>query len=133
MQFGPDLSATIAAGDALAAGLWKWVAALCEKRGIPVPWELPPPLVLDSRTVVDLAREGITSVIWTTGYRPQYDWVHFPVFDDMGFPIQTEGHSDVDGLYFAGVHFQRRSRSATLYGVAEDAEILVDHIVRNRK
>ncbi len=133
VRFGPDLAGTIAAGDALSAIFKKWVDALCEKRGLPIAWELPAPLVLDARTEIDLAREGITAVVWTTGYRPNYDWVHFPVFDDMGFPIQTDGHTEVDGLYFDGVHVQRKVQSATLYGVAEDAEILADHIVRNRR
>ena len=78
------------------------------------------------------AGDGITSVIWTSGYRPAYDWVHFPVLDDMGFPVQTDGRSSVRGLYFMGVHFQRRARSAVLYGVGEDAEVVAQHIVDNR-
>ena len=133
VHFGPDLTATIAAGDAQSAVFKKWVDALCEKRGLPIPWELPPPLRVQARTELDLARERIATVIWTSGYRPQYDWVHIPVFDEMGFPIQTAGHTAVDGLYFAGVHFQRKLQSATLYGVAEDAEIMVEHIAEHRR
>jgi putative flavoprotein involved in K+ transport len=72
-------------------------------------------------------------VIWTAGYRPDYDWVQFPVFDDMKFPIQIEGRSSVRGLYFMGVHFQRKAQSAVLYGVGEDAELVARHIVENRK
>jgi putative flavoprotein involved in K+ transport len=131
-HFGPDVSATIAAGDALAAILKKWIDALCAKRGLPDPWTLPPPLVIDARSDIELEREGIATVIWTTGYRPAFGWVHAPVFDDMGFPVQTEGRTSVDGLYFMGVHFQRKSQSATLYGVAEDAKLVADHIIENR-
>jgi len=130
--FGPDLSATIAAGDALSGKFKTWVDRLCERRGLPIPWELPPPLQIGARTEIDLAGDGIGTVIWTTGYRPDYRWVHFPVFDDMGYPLQVDGRSDVDGLYFMGVHFQRKSRSATLYGVEEDAELVARHIVENR-
>ena len=72
-------------------------------------------------------------MIWTTGYRPDYGWVHFPVFDEMGFPVQTDGRSAVDGLYFMGIHFQRKGQSAVLYGVGEDAEIVAQSIVENRK
>jgi hypothetical protein len=54
------------------------------------------------------------------------------VFDDMGFPVQVEGRSEVDGLYFMGVHFQRKSQSATLYGVDEDSRLVAQHIIENR-
>lgn len=133
VQLGSDLTATIAAGDALSAKFKDWVDRLCERRGLDIPWELPPPLEIDARTEIDLASEGVTSVIWTAGYRPDYGWVHFPVFDDMGYPNQVEGRTSVEGLYFMGVHFQRKSRSATLYGVEEDAELVADHIIKNRK
>ena len=64
---------------------------------------------------------------------PVDDQDHADVCDDMGFPIQTDGRSDVPGLYFMGVHFQRKGQSAVLYGVGEDAEIVVNHIVENRR
>jgi len=51
----------------------------------------------------------------------------------MGFPVQTDGNSAVDGLYFMGVHSQRKGQSAVLYGVGEDAEIVVQDIVGSRK
>jgi putative flavoprotein involved in K+ transport len=132
VHFGTDLTGTIAAADGLAAMLKKWVDALCEKRGLPDPWTLPPPLKIDARSQIDLAKERVRTVVWTTGYRPAYGWVHFPVFDDMGFPVQVEGRSEVDGLYFMGVHFQRKSQSATLYGVDEDSRLVAQHIIENR-
>ena len=128
-----DVNEVVAGGDALAATLKTRFDALSARSGVANHWELPPPFDIDARTELDLAGEGIGSVIWTTGYRPDYGWVHFPVFDDMGYPVQTEGCSAVKGLYFAGVHFQRKARSATLYGVKEDAEVLAEHIVRNRQ
>jgi putative flavoprotein involved in K+ transport len=131
--FADDLAQSMQAGDDLARAFMKWVAALCEKRGIETPWEVPGPANLTSRTELDLDAEGITSVIWTSGFRPDYGWVHAPVFDDMGFPLQTDGRSEVPGLYFMGVHFQRKAQSAVLYGVGEDAEVVVNHIVENRR
>jgi putative flavoprotein involved in K+ transport len=131
-HFADDLAVSIRAGDDLARGFMRWVAALCEKRGEPVPWEVPAPVEWASRTDLDLAREGVTSVIWTAGYRPDYDWIHIPVFDDMQFPTQTDGVSPVPGLYFMGVHFQRKAQSAVLYGVGEDAKVVAEHIKENR-
>jgi len=133
VHFAGDLAGTVAAGDAMSAFFKKWIDAVCEKRGIPVPWEMPPAMQVDARAELDIAREGINTVIWTSGYRPAYGWVHFPVFDEMGFPIQRDGSSSVPGLYFMGVHFQRKAQSAVLYGVGEDAELVARDIVEKRR
>jgi len=131
--FFGDLNADLAAGDGLAVAFKKWVDALCAQRELPIPWEIPPPLRVEAPAELDLGREGVGAVIWTTGFRPDYGWVHLPVFDAMGFPIQTDGRSAVDGLYFMGVHFQRKAQSAVLYGVGEDAEMVAQHIVEHRR
>ncbi len=133
VYFADDFAPTLAASDQLASIFWKKVDTYFESIGVANEWVLPPPLEISTRTSVDLAAEGITTVIWTTGFRPDYGWVHFPVFDDMGFPIQVEGHSSVPGLYFMGVHFQRKAQSAVLYGVGEDAELVANHVVENRR
>jgi putative flavoprotein involved in K+ transport len=133
IHFSADLSDIIDAGDAMSAYFKTWVDALCEKRGLASDWVIPPPMRIEARTELDITRDGISTVIWTSGYRPAYGWVHFPVFDDMGFPIQVDGRSSVPGLYFMGVHFQRKAQSAVLYGVGEDAELVAADIVKNRR
>ena len=133
IHFGDDLGATVDGGDDLARTFKKWVDALCDKNGIAIPWELPEPFRVKARTEVDVARDDISTVIWTAGFRPAYGWVHFPIFDDMGFPIQQDGRSAVPGLYFMGVHFQRKAQSAVLYGVGEDAEVVARQIAENRR
>ena len=132
VHFADDLAESIQAGDELARGFMKWVQALCETRRLPVPWEVPPPPGFTGRTAVDLEGERISTVIWTAGYRPDYGWVHTPVFDEMGFPVQVDGRTEVSGLYFMGVHFQRKAQSAVLYGVGEDAELVARHIVESK-
>jgi len=133
VHFEDDLARSVDAGDNLSLAFKKRVDALCEHRGLESPWEMPPPMRIASRTELDLEREGVRTVIWTTGYRPDYGWVHFPVIDDMGFPIQEDGQSSVPGLYFMGVHFQRKAQSAVLFGVGEDAEVVARHIAEGRR
>jgi putative flavoprotein involved in K+ transport len=132
-HFAPDLAGTLKAGDDLARVFMKWVEGFCAKQQLAIPWEVPDPLDIEGAEELDIDAEGIKTVIWTTGYRPDYRWVHADVFDDMGFPIQTDGRSDVPGLYFMGVHFQRKAQSAVLYGVGEDAQLVAEHIVENRR
>jgi putative flavoprotein involved in K+ transport len=85
-----------------------------------------------ARTELDVKRDDIKTIIWTSGYRPDYSFVKFPIFDDMGFPIQTDGASSVRGLYFCGVHWMRKMKSAILQGVGEDAQLVARHIVENQ-
>ena len=70
-------------------------------------------------------------MIITAGYRPDYArWVRVPgAFDALGFPVHERVRVDaVPGLWFAGVHFLRRRKSALLYGVGEDAAIVAGGI-----
>lgn len=133
LHFADDLAASVDFGDARWADIRGYIDRLCARTDIPQPtYEIPAPMRIKTRTDIDLVREGIGTVIWTSGYRPEYGWVRFPVFDDMGFPVQVDGRTTVPGLYFVGVHWMRKNKSAILYGVGEDAEILARHIVENR-
>jgi putative flavoprotein involved in K+ transport len=133
MKFADDVAASVDFGDARLADLLKFIETYCASSGITTPTlEMPPPLRVKTRTDLDIARDGIGAVIWTSGYRPDYGWVKAPVFDDMGFPVQTDGRTKVPGLYFMGVHWMRKGKSAILYGVGEDAEIVARHIAEAR-
>jgi putative flavoprotein involved in K+ transport len=134
IHFADDLAASVDFGDARLADLWKYVESYCGKTGEPVPdLEWPEPLRVKTRTELDVADEHIGTVMWTSGYRPDYSWVHLPVFDEMGFPIQKDGRTAVPGLYFMGVHWMRKNKSSILYGVGEDAEIVARQIVADSR
>jgi putative flavoprotein involved in K+ transport len=83
-------------------------------------------------SVQEVDLRGFGAVILTSGFRPDYmRWIHFPVFDDLGFPIVGDDLSTaVPGLYFCGVHFLRTRRSSLLFGVGGDAALLARTIVR---
>ena len=53
-------------------------------------------------------------------------------FDELGFPVQQDGASTVNGLYFVGGHFLRKRKSATLVGVGEDAAVVARAITAKR-
>jgi putative flavoprotein involved in K+ transport len=134
VRFADDLAASVDFGDARWAEVRGFIDACCAKAGMPRPaYDIPPPMRIKTRAELDLAREGISTVIWTSGYRPEYNWVRLPVFDEMGFPIQVDGRTSVPGLYFVGVHWMRKNKSAILYGVGEDAEIVARQIVESRR
>jgi putative flavoprotein involved in K+ transport len=134
VHFADDLHASVAFGDARYADLRDLIAANCAARSVPAP-AMPDPQAFEANPSesLDLARVG--AVIFTTGFRPDYSsWVAaFNAFDEAGFPIQVDGSSTiVPGLHFMGVHFQRKRKSATLFGVAEDAAVLAEHMMSRR-
>src|SRR2546428_9702097 len=108
IHFADDLGDSVDFGDFLFGFFKKFVENYCTTESIAAPaLDLPPPMRFKTRTELDSVKEGISTVIWTSGYRPDYAWVKFPIFDDMGFPIQTDGATEIPGLYFMGVHWMR--------------------------
>ena len=73
---------------------------------------------------LDLARAGISTVLWTTGYRQRLDWIHPAVTDEWGFARQVDGAAEAAGLYFIGSLWQTDQTSATLFGMPRDARRL---------
>jgi putative flavoprotein involved in K+ transport len=65
---------------------------------------------------------SVDGVIWATGFRPDYRWLHLPIFDEQGYPKHWRGVvQDAPGLYFIGLLFQTALRSSLLGGVGTDA------------
>jgi putative flavoprotein involved in K+ transport len=129
-RFAPDLAASVAWGDERRGQLMNLVRKLVAERGLPEP-EIAEPEPLDCRTPEELDLSDFGAVVFTSGFRPDYEsWVHCPgAFDDLGFPVQEDGASTVvDGLYFVGVHFLRKRKSSIFLGVAEDAAIVAGKI-----
>ena len=130
-RFAPDLAATVAWGDERYRDLMTLVRKTVAEQGIPMPdIEDPPPFDATAPEEVDLT--GFGAVIFAGGFRPDYgSLVRIPAaFDEMGFPVQSDGASSVvPGLYFVGTHFLRKRKSAVLYGVGEDAAIVAQAIV----
>jgi putative flavoprotein involved in K+ transport len=129
-HFAQDVAASVAFGDARYAEVCELIRKGCAAASTRPPEMVPPPpFHADSPQALPLA--GFGTAIFTSGFRPDYaSWVRFPeAFDDAGFPIQQDGSSTiVRRLHFMGVHFQRKRKSATLLGVAEDATVLAETI-----
>jgi putative flavoprotein involved in K+ transport len=123
-SFADDLGASVAFGDARWADSCQLMKAELPARGYAVP-ELPIPAPFTYDPVCELDLRAVGAVIVTSGFRPDYRWIDFPITDEMGFPITEDGASTiVPGLYFCGVHFLRTRRSSLLFGVSEDAAIV---------
>jgi putative flavoprotein involved in K+ transport len=74
----------------------------------------------------------VDAVIWATGYRSDYSWIHIPVFDERGVPRHRRGVTDSARLYFLGMKDQYSRGSSLIYWVKEDAAYIVDHVRKAR-
>ncbi|MGI9367389.1 MAG: flavin-containing monooxygenase, partial [Ruegeria sp.] len=122
-QFAPNLADCVAWGDEKFGLLRDHFATFAKSRGLDFP-DIPDPEPFETEGIktADLSRFG--AAILTGGFRPDYaSWLPWPdAFDDEGFPKQVNGASTVvPGLYYVGLHFMRKRKSALLCGVGEDA------------
>jgi putative flavoprotein involved in K+ transport len=80
------------------------------------------------RAVLDLKTANINAVVWCTGYNFDFDWLHLPVLDARGIPIQRRGLTRCRGAYFLGLHWMHTMNSGVLFGVGKDAAYLAENI-----
>lgn len=83
---------------------------------------------IDETSSLNLRREGVTTVIWATGYEYDYAWLDLPVLDEHGRPDQRRGVTSMPGVYFLGLHWMHTFKSGLLSGVGADARYLVDQL-----
>jgi putative flavoprotein involved in K+ transport len=133
--FAPDLAENLAWSDEQARILLRAIDDLIAQQGLEAPAEdWPRDLMAPEEATqappreMDLARAGITTVIWATGYRPDLGWVGLPILDEEGYPVQRRGVTAVPGLYILGLDWLHTAKSGLFPGVGEDAAYLAEHM-----
>lgn len=129
-RFANDLAETVAWGDERYRQFTDLIARHVREHDLPMP-EIPEPEPFNAHAPDRVDLNGFAAVIYTSGFRPDHgSWVKVPgAFDEIGFPIHVEGASvAAPGLYFVGVHFLRKRKSAVLYGMGEDATLVAQQI-----
>jgi putative flavoprotein involved in K+ transport len=77
---------------------------------------------------LDLGKEDIRTILWATGFRPDYSWLEVPVLDHKGFIKHDGGAAESPGLYVIGLPVLRRRKSSFIHGVEDDARELHQHL-----
>ena len=79
-------------------------------------------------TDIDLASGEVKTVIWATGFRPDYSWLRVPVLDRKGWLQHDGGVVAAPGLYAMGLPFMRRRKSSFIFGAGDDAGAICHHL-----
>ena len=97
---------------------------------LPPPYRLAPTTIPQSpRLGLDLASGEIRTIIWATGFRPDYSWLHVDVLDRKSMLRHDGGVVDAPGLYAIGLPFLRRRKSSFIDGARHDAAELTAELV----
>ena len=129
LTLGDDLKKNLDNADSVAESIKDSIDKFIASKGIDAPveeryrpvWE---PAVHESE--LDFAAAGITTILWSNGYKTDYKWIELPIFDGKGYPSHQRGVTAVPGVYFLGLPWQYTWGSGRFSGVAQDAWYLAD-------
>ena len=107
----------------------EWARANGVDGTVAPPERLPPTRVEDAPPLgMDLVKSGIKTIVWASGYRPDYSWLELPVLDRKGYVTHDGGVVSAPGVYLMGMQFLRRRKSALIDGAGDDARDLSAHL-----
>ncbi|SIQ02872.1 putative flavoprotein involved in K+ transport [Rhizobium sp. RU20A] len=131
MLFEPNLKSNLDGADRVYNGINALIDRYIAEKGIDAPAGSPyvPVWEPQGETIeLDLGAEGITSVIWATGFTPDWSYVGLPIFDGTGYPVQHRGVTGVEGVYVLGLPWLWTWGSGRFLSVGKDAEYVVEHL-----
>jgi putative flavoprotein involved in K+ transport len=121
LQLNNNLAEAIAGSHARMERLLQRIDQFADVIGAPAEaW--PGPFTAEpSPATLNLAADGIRTVIWATGFRRDYRWLHLPVLDASGEVVHVGGITSSPGLYVLGLRFLRRRDASFISAVTGDA------------
>ena len=135
LYFSDDLKKNIENGDKNYLDLLNEADEYIKKNNLSFPEEPEARNIISEHSCItkpilelNIEELGITSVIWATGYKHNFNWMKVDVIDDDGKPIHESGIAKIPGIYFLGLPWLSMRGSSFIWGVWKDAKYLVEHI-----
>lgn len=139
IRFADDLRANIAEGDRAYLDVLAEADAYVARNGLDLPpepeaWTIAPDpdCIAHPLQTLDLAAEGVTTILWATGFRFDFGWLRVDAFDAAGLPAHKRGISTEPGVYFLGLPELTNRASSFIYGCWYDAKYIATHIFVQR-
>lgn len=137
LTFAPDLVDNIKEGDANYLSTLEEADAYVAQNGLDLPLEedakiigADPEAMTNPTLELNLAKAGITTIIWATGFVQDFNWLKVDTFDENGKPNHYKGVAKEPGIYFLGLPWLSMRGSSFIWGVWEDAKYLANHIAK---
>jgi putative flavoprotein involved in K+ transport len=138
-----DLGENLARGDASFTDFTRQADEYAARKGLDLPpsdageegLRHHPEEATDPVLTLDIAAAGISTIIWANGFRYDFDWIDLPIFANEAsssyrVPVHKRGITAIPGVYFLGLPWLHKLKSAFLNGVGDDAQHLAEQIVR---
>ncbi|MDT9593188.1 NAD(P)/FAD-dependent oxidoreductase [Nocardioides zeae] len=141
LRFADDLDRNVAEGDASYLALLDAADAYVERTGLDLPSDPaardlgPAPTTIQGGpvTALDLAAEGVSTIVWATGFTADYSWLQVEdALDATGRPQHRRGVSTAPDVYFLGLPWLSRRGSSFIWGVWHDAKHVAGHVQTRR-
>lgn len=132
LQFGDDLATNLDNADRVYNGICGLIDDHIARNGIDAPAQshyTPVWQPTDPAATLDPVKAGISTIIWTTGFRSDWSWVELPIFDGAGYPTHRRGVTSMDGVYVLGLPWLYTWGSGRFVGVARDSDFIAKEIV----
>jgi putative flavoprotein involved in K+ transport len=140
LHFASDLCDNLRFGDEFAAEVRRTIDDYIRSRHIDAPpaeadpiEAVHPRLGRNTRTDLELRAVGIRTVLWATGFGSDFIWLPSSLLDRYGAPAHTHGIGRRPGLYAIGFPWLSKRKSGIVYGVAEDAGRIAQHIATHTR
>jgi len=135
LRLAPDLGASLAAGEKVYVSFVESIDQYIERNGLRVDPSDARLQGVDGSvrkdiTTLDVAQAGISSIVWATGFRCEFDWIRSPSIAPGCDPVHVRGVSTQPGLFFLGLRWLHTRRSNFIDGAGADAAYVKDQILR---
>ena len=131
LSFQDDLAKNLDSADAVYNGICGVIDRHIAEQKIDAPAgaHYQPVWAPEAATpALDPVAAGISSIVWSTGFRPDWSWVELPIFNGAGYPVHHRGVTAMDGAYVLGLPWLHTWGSGRFVGVGRDAGFLAERI-----
>jgi putative flavoprotein involved in K+ transport len=131
LRLGDDLARNLDGADASNEKIKASIDAYIAQASIPAPTEaayVPPWSPGSTTPKLDLMAAGISTIIWSMGFRSDFSFIDAPIFDARGYPAHLRGVTPAPGLYFLGLPWLHSWGSGRFASVGRDAHYLAERI-----
>jgi putative flavoprotein involved in K+ transport len=106
----------------------EWAEQNPEDKEFDPPERFEPTRVEQSPSLTIDLKDKIKTIVWATGFRPDYKWLEVPVLDRKGYIKHDGGVAETPGMYVIGLPVLRRRKSSFIHGTEDDVRELTSHL-----